>query len=185
MKTGKWHLEPGKCSQYTDSNMGWTVRVWVQVGANDSSLLQNLQPGSGANLPSNGYGTEGLSWGVNQQGCKVNHSLLSAFEDKNDWRHMFTAPVCLYGVNSNKFAFTWLCFNHKEPCRKQELHIYLWTENKNTVKLVFYHPVQHLSNSLIIVTANNHKGLWKKCFLVEWYHNYPMNICLHDSFKEF
>jgi hypothetical protein len=59
-------------------------RVQVQVGANNS-LLQNLQPVSGTNLASNVYGTEGLSWGVNQQGCEVNHLLLSAFEVNNEW----------------------------------------------------------------------------------------------------
>jgi len=26
MRTSKWHLEPGKCSQYSDSYMGWTVQ---------------------------------------------------------------------------------------------------------------------------------------------------------------
>jgi len=93
-------------------------RVRVQVGANDLSLLQNLQPGSGVNPPSNGYGTEGLSCGVNQQRFKINHLLLSGFEVNSEWGYKVTPAVCLHGVNSNKFTFAQLYSNHKEPCRK-------------------------------------------------------------------
>jgi len=42
---------------------------------------------------------------VSNSWCEVNHSPPSSAEVKNEWSYTFAPPVCLYGLNRDKFTF--------------------------------------------------------------------------------
>jgi len=54
---------------------------------------------------SHSLGTGVLSWEQRGWGVKVNHSPPSSTEVKNEWSYTSTPPICLHGMDREKFAF--------------------------------------------------------------------------------
>jgi hypothetical protein len=50
-------------------------------------------------------GTRVLSRGVKRLGCEVNRSPPSNTEVKNEWSYTSVSPLCLHGVDRDKFTF--------------------------------------------------------------------------------
>jgi hypothetical protein len=60
-----------------------------------------MQTISGACLVFNLMGTGALTPGVKEQGCKVDHSLLSSSKVKNAWSYLLSPKIHLHGIVFN------------------------------------------------------------------------------------
>lgn len=52
---------------------------------------------------------EVLSAGVNQLECKVDHSLPTSADLKNEWSYTSAPPICLHAVDREDFTLTFCC----------------------------------------------------------------------------
>jgi hypothetical protein len=76
---------------------------WFLAWTRYFSLLQIIQTGSGPQPTFYSVGTGDNFPGVKQQGCAVNHSSPSSAKVKSKWSYTFNSPICLHGVDRNKF----------------------------------------------------------------------------------
>jgi hypothetical protein len=78
----------------------------MPAGARDFSLLQNVQPSSGAHSASYSVGSGVLSWRVKWQGHEVNHSHPPSAKVRNEWRYTSTPHVCLHDMGQRILTLT-------------------------------------------------------------------------------